>query len=68
MVFGEMKLALVFYMISQGSNNSTRSAQIMRDLLRDYFISPVGEEQAPLQYRATFRGVVINALNEADCI
>lgn len=51
-----------------GSNNPPRSAQIMRDTLRDYFVSPAGEEQVPWQYNAAFKGIIVNEPNEANCI
>lgn len=49
-----------------GSNNPPKSAQAQRDILRDYFVSPAGEQQAPWQYSAAFKNVVLNMPCDAD--
>lgn len=43
-----------------GSNNASRRATEQRDILKDYFLSPTGEAQAPWQYNHVFRGLDIN--------
>ena len=43
-----------------GANNARGGAVRQRDLLRDYFISPEGEDQAPWQYARAFRGLVVD--------
>lgn len=60
----EIGTGILYDITRLGSNNPPRAAQTMRDLLRDYFVSPVGEEQAPWQYRIAFRGLTINVSNE----
>lgn len=40
--------------------NAGDTAKGMRNYLRDYFISSIGEEQTPWQYTRAFRGDVIN--------
>lgn len=42
------------------ANRAGDTAKGMRNYLRDYFISPIGEEQAPWQYIRAFRGDIIN--------
>lgn len=42
------------------TNNARRDATEQRNMLRDYFVSPLGEEEAPWQYRCAFRGMIIN--------
>lgn len=49
-----------------GSNNPPKSAQAQRDILRDYFVFPAGEQQAPWQYSVAFRGAVLNMSCDAD--
>jgi len=44
-----------------GTNNARRDATEQRDMLRDYFVSPLGEEEAPWQYRCAFKGLIINS-------
>lgn len=41
-----------------GSNNACRNTIQQRDMLRDYFVSPLGEKEAPRQYRIAFRGLI----------
>lgn len=43
-----------------GSNNASRRATEQRNILKDYFLSPIGEAQAPWQYNSAFRGININ--------
>lgn len=43
-----------------GANNATRTAEEQRDILKEYFLSPVGEAQAPWQYGYAFRGLAVN--------
>ncbi|KMQ83422.1 nuclease harbi1-like protein [Lasius niger] len=43
-----------------GANRAGDTAKGMRNYLRDYFISSIGEEQAPWQYIRAFRGDIIN--------
>jgi len=43
-----------------GSNNTSRRAIEQRNILKDYFLSPIGEAQAPWQYNCAFRGLNIN--------
>lgn len=43
-----------------GANNACRNATQQRNMLRDYFVSPLGEKEAPWQYRAAFRGLILN--------
>ncbi|XP_011868324.1 PREDICTED: putative nuclease HARBI1 [Vollenhovia emeryi] len=43
-----------------GSNNASRRATEQRNILKDYFLSPIGEAQAPWQYNRAFRGININ--------
>jgi len=38
-----------------GANRSTRIAYGMRNYLIQYFVSEIGKEQAPWQYKSTFR-------------
>lgn len=49
-----------------GSNNPAKSAQVQRDILKNYFVSPAGEQQAPWQYSAACRGAVLNMPCDAD--
>lgn len=42
------------------ANNACRNATKQRDLLRYYFISPLGEQEAPWQYSCAFRGLILN--------
>ncbi|KAK5647920.1 hypothetical protein RI129_002812 [Pyrocoelia pectoralis] len=42
------------------TNNAPRSAATQRNVLRDYFVSVIGEHQAPWQYRCAFKGLAIN--------
>jgi len=41
-----------------GSNRASFAAKETRDCLKQYFVSPIGEAQAPWQYEYTFRGVI----------
>ncbi|XP_025995448.2 uncharacterized protein LOC105194390 [Solenopsis invicta] len=43
-----------------GANRADSVAKEMRNILKEYFISPVGEAQASWQYEYTFRGAIIN--------
>jgi len=43
-----------------GANNRSQNATAQRDSLRDYFVSPVGESQAPWQYTTAFRGLEVD--------
>ncbi|XP_071578129.1 uncharacterized protein [Temnothorax nylanderi] len=43
-----------------GANRSARIATEMRNKLMQYFVSDIGQEQAPWQYKRAFRGRFIN--------
>lgn len=43
-----------------GSNNASERAKTQRTILKNYFLSPIGEAQAPWQYNSAFRGININ--------
>lgn len=43
-----------------GANRADSVAKEMRDTLKEYFVSPIGEAHAPWQYEYTFRGAIIN--------
>lgn len=43
-----------------GANRANSLAKEMRNTLKDYFVSSIGETQAPWQYEYTFRGAIIN--------
>ncbi|XP_011858795.1 PREDICTED: uncharacterized protein LOC105556324 [Vollenhovia emeryi] len=43
-----------------GANNARKDATQQRNTLRDYFVSELGEREAPWQYRCAFKGLVIN--------
>lgn len=43
-----------------GANRANFVAKEMRNILKEYFVSPIGEAQAPWQYEYTFRGAIIN--------
>lgn len=43
-----------------GSNNASRTATEQRNILKNYFLSPIGETQAPWQYNDAFKGININ--------
>ncbi|XP_039315204.1 uncharacterized protein LOC120359861 [Solenopsis invicta] len=43
-------------------NRADSITKEMRNILKGYFVFPVGEAQAPWQYENTFRGAIINPL------
>lgn len=43
-----------------GANRSARTANEMRNKLMRYFVSDIGQKQAPWQYERAFRGRFIN--------
>lgn len=43
-----------------GSNNASRRATEQRNILKNYFLSPIGEAQVPWQYNNAFKGININ--------
>lgn len=42
------------------SNNSDAAARVQRNVLRDYFVTKIGEAQVTWQYQRAFRGYNIN--------
>lgn len=44
-----------------GANRGGSVSEGMRNYLKDYFVSPMGEAQAPWQYMRAFQGQIINA-------
>lgn len=51
-----------------GANNARTNATQQRNILRNYFVSPLGEQEAPWQYRSAFRGLIANSSNFDDHI
>lgn len=45
-----------------GANRGGSVSEGMRNYLKQYFVSPVGEAQAPWQYMRVFQGQIINPL------
>ncbi|KYN50392.1 hypothetical protein ALC57_00029, partial [Trachymyrmex cornetzi] len=43
-----------------GANRGGSESEGMRNYLKDYFVSPIGEAQAPWQYERTFQGRIVN--------
>lgn len=41
-----------------GANNARTNATQQRNILRDYFVSPLGEQEALWQYRSAFRDLI----------
>lgn len=43
-----------------GANRANSVAKKIRNTLKEYFVSPIGQAQAPWQHDYTFRGAIIN--------
>ncbi|KYN50511.1 hypothetical protein ALC57_00150 [Trachymyrmex cornetzi] len=43
-----------------GANRSDSISEGVRNYLKEYFVSPIGEAQAPWQYMRAFHGQIIN--------